>query len=112
MTKRPGPKRPTWTHLVEEVLRTADDFITMPLLAQAVGGTHSQVGAALHHLQKYHVIDCVTSPEGLHWFYRGEDTRVLVHEERVLEDKPRKARIRRFSCKDGVERTFIFKDPS
>jgi len=87
-----APKRPTWTHLVEEHLRTADDFLPTEALVKATGGSINQVTAALHHLQKYRVIDCVTSPDGLHWFFRGEDSRCRSLEERTPEDKSRKPR--------------------
>ena len=88
-----APKRPTWTHLVEEALRTADDFLPTEALVKATGGNANQVRAALHHLQKYRVIDCVTSPEGLHWFFRGEDSRRRSLEERTPEEQPRKVRV-------------------
>ena len=87
-----APKRPTWTHLVEEALRTADDFVSMKTLRVQTGGTSEQVSAALHHLQKYRVVDSVASPEGLHWFFRGEDSRCRSLEERTPEDKSRKPR--------------------
>lgn len=87
-----APKRPTWTHLVEEHLRTADDFVSMKTLCAATGGSATQISAALHHLQKYRVVDSVASPDGLHWFFRGEDQRCRSLEERTPEDKSRKPR--------------------
>jgi len=85
-------KRPTWTHLVEESLRTADDFMSMKAICLATGGSPNQVSAALYSLQSYRVVDCVASPEGLHWFFRGEDSRCRSLEERTPEEKPRKMR--------------------
>jgi len=85
-------KRPTWTHLVEEALRTADDFLPAKALAAATRGSVNQVNAALHHLQSYRVVDCVASPDGLHWFFRGEDSRRRSLEERAPEEKARKPR--------------------
>jgi len=90
--KRPGIKRPTWTHLVTEALRTADDFLGMEALKAATQGNIGQVSAALHHLQKCKVVGSVEGPEGLFWFYRGEDTRSRELDERVPEDKPRRPR--------------------
>ncbi len=92
MRKSSLPKRPTWTHLVEEALRVADDFLPLEALVKATGGTLNQVTAALHHLQNYRVVDCVASPTGLHWFFRGEDSRCRSLEERTPEEKPRKVR--------------------
>jgi len=88
-----APKRPTWTHLVEEHLRTADDFVSMKALCEATGGSPNQVSAALYSLQSYRVVDCVASPDGLHWFYRGEDQRCRSLEERTPEEQPRKVRV-------------------
>lgn len=87
-----APKRPTWTHLVEEALRTADDFVSMKALCEQTKGSPNQVSAALYSLQSYRVVDCVASPEGLHWFFRGEDSRCRSLEERTPEDKSRKPR--------------------
>jgi hypothetical protein len=87
-----APKRPTWTHLVEEALRTADDFVSMKALCEQTGGSPNQVSAALYSLQSYRVVDCVASPDGLHWFFRGEDSRCRSLEERTPEDKSRKPR--------------------
>ena len=90
--RRIGVKRPTWTHLVTEALRTADDFLSMEALKAATGGNTGQVTAALFHLQKCRVVDSVGGPEGLFWFYRGEDIRSRELDERVPEDKPRRQR--------------------
>jgi hypothetical protein len=90
--KRPLAKRPTWTHLVEEALRVADDFLSTKGLVERTGGSTNQVHAALWHLQRHRVVDSVAGPEGLFWFLRGEDLREREVGERTPEDKPRRAR--------------------
>ncbi len=90
-------KPPTWTHLVTEALKAADDFRTMRQLAETLGGTTNQISAALYHLQKCKVVDAVEGPAGLFWFYRGPDgdPRCREVKERRVEDHPRKKRATR-----------------
>jgi hypothetical protein len=90
--RRSGIKRPTWTHLVEEALRVADDFISAKGLVERTGGNSNQIHAALWHLQRHRVVDSVEGPEGLFWFLRGEDLREREVGERTVEDKPRRQR--------------------
>lgn len=91
--RKRGIPRPTWTHLVTEALRTADDFLSMQQLLKSSGGKANQISAALHHLQKCRVVDAVAGPEGtLHWFYRGEDLRTRELAERVPEENKRQVR--------------------
>jgi hypothetical protein len=86
-------KRPTWTHLVTEALRTADDFRSFAELRAATGASVNQLGAALWHLQKCKVVESVGGPGGLFWFYTGAgDTRCREIGERTPEDKPRRVR--------------------
>ena len=85
-------KRPTWAYLVEEALRVADDFISVPSLRALTGANANQLSAALHHLQKCKTVDAVVAQDSLYWFYTGEDPRCRHIEERTPEDKPRRAR--------------------
>lgn len=85
-------KRPTWAYLVEEALRTADDFVSVPTLRALTGANANQLSAALHHLQKCKTVDAVVAQGGLYWFYAGGDTRCRHVEERAVEDKPRRTR--------------------
>jgi len=87
-------KPPTWTHLVTEALKIADDFRSAQELMVLLGGNYGQISAALHHLQVCKVVDAVQGPGGLFWFYRGldEDLRVREVKERRIEKKPRRAR--------------------
>ncbi len=89
----PAPaKQPTWTHLVEEALRTADDFLPAARLRELTGASVTQLSAALHHLQKFKVVDAVPAQGELFWFYLGQDTRHFVQEVRTPETKPRRPR--------------------
>lgn len=87
-------RRPTWVSLTENVLRASDDFMTVAQLCKATGGTPNQISSALHHLQKHLVAEAVTGQGSrLHWFYHGEaDDRACTVDERVPEDRPRRAR--------------------
>ena len=90
-------KPPTWTHLVTQALKAADDFRSCRDLVQALGGTSNQISAALHHLQKCRVVEAVEGPAGLFWFFRGldGDPRCREVKERRVEDKPRRVRATR-----------------
>lgn len=83
-----NPPRPTWTFLVEEALRAADDFVGAPELAARTGGNTNQVSAALHALCRYRAVDCVSDAAGrLFWFATPDtDTRVRRCEERRPEE--------------------------
>ena len=86
-------KPPTWTHLVTEALRTADDFRSFTELRAATGARVNQLSAALWHLQRCRVVESVAGPGGLFWFYTGVgDTRCREVGERTPEAKPRRAR--------------------
>lgn len=91
-TRKRGTPRPTWTHLVSEALRAADDFLSMQQLLESSGGSVNQISAALSHLQKMRVVDSVQGPEGLFWFYRGDDLRTRELAERVPEENKRRVR--------------------
>jgi len=101
--RKRGIPRPTWTHLVSEALRTADDFLSMQQLLESSGGKANQISAALYHLQKCRVVDAVAGPEGtLHWFYRGDDLRTRELAERVPEENKRRVRRPRIVQPKGV----------
>lgn len=85
-------KHPTWTHLVEETLRTADDFVSFEDIKAATGANRNQTSAALHHLQSRKVVDAVSVQGVPFWFYTGLDTRIYTVEERVKEENPRRVR--------------------
>jgi hypothetical protein len=85
-------KRPTWAYLVEEALRTADDFVSVSALRNTTGASANQLSATLHHLQKCKTVDAVVAQDSLYWFYTGDDTRCRHVEERAVEDKPRRQR--------------------
>lgn len=88
-------KPPTWTHLVTQALKAADDFRSCKDLVESLGGTPNQISAALHHLQKCRVVEAVEGPNGLFWFFRGldGDPRCRELKERRVEDHPRRKRV-------------------
>lgn len=96
MTRARNPKAPTWTSLVEEALRKADDFMGAEALRAATGANPHQLSAALHHLHKRRAVDSVESNGRLWWFATPEtDTRLRVVEERRPEDPGTRRRRRR-----------------
>lgn len=82
----------TWTYLVEEALRRADDFISVAELRARTGANPNQLSATLHHLQKCGVVDAVVAQGTLFWFYAGGDTRTYSLEVRADEERPRRPR--------------------
>lgn len=97
MTRKKGTPKPTWTSLVVDCLTRADDFMPLDALVSCTGARNNNViGATLHHLSKYKVIDNVVGADGrLWWFVTGDDTRLRALQERVPEDckrAPRKLR--------------------
>lgn len=87
MIRSKQDKRPTWTSLILEALTKADDFMTAKQLGMAVGATHNQVSAALHHLRNRHAVDCLASDDQLFWFATPDsDDRERVVEERRPEE--------------------------
>lgn len=94
-------RMPTWTSLVEEVLRQTDDFMNRQMLLVRVSGmTGNQLDAALYHLRKYRVVDVIIQPDGEGWWFAlppDLDTRM----RHVLERKPevRRRKIRKAKAK-------------
>ncbi len=81
---------------VEQALAARDDFTLLSTLVEMTKLTANQVGASLHHLKKYQVIDCMESDGRLWWYPTpGQDLRVRHLEERAPEEKPRAPRVRR-----------------
>lgn len=89
-------KQPTWTSLVEEVLREADDFLSRKMLMARIHGMNgNQLDAALFSLRKYRVIDVVIQPDGEGWWFAlplEDDQRSRHLMERTPETKRRKTR--------------------
>lgn len=86
-------KEITATTAVLEALQRADDFRTVSHLQVATGQSMNRVRAALHHLHKYRVVECMASDGRLWWYATPEnDQRTLVVDERTPEAKPRKQR--------------------
>ena len=94
---------PTWTSLVEEALRSSDDFLDYRMLMAATGGSHNQISAACYSLRRHRVIDVVINEDGHSWWFarpKEDDARLTTHPERVPESKSRKRR------KSKVEKHF------
>ena len=90
-----GRAEPTWTHLVEEVLRGCDDFMDSSMLMKATGGSRNQISAACHSLRAHRVVDVVINADGHGWWFarpKEEDNRLFKQVERVPEAKPRRPR--------------------
>jgi hypothetical protein len=87
-------KQPTWTTLALELLIGREDFMTTVQVAREIGATYNQACAALVHLRKRHAIDCVIERDGVAWWFATPDydDRLLTHDERKPETKPRKRR--------------------
>lgn len=94
--KRRADAKPTWTFLVAEELRKADDFLSTHDLCDRTGGNVGQVTAALHHLKiNAHVVDCIEAEGALWWFLTGEDRRTTTVDERVPEEPGTRRRRRK-----------------
>jgi len=85
-------KEPTWTSLVMELLERQDDFMTVEMIIESLGGqltgaNRNRIYAALFHLRKHRAVDCVVEPDGKAWWYSTskEDDRIRTVLERVLE---------------------------
>lgn len=75
------------THLVEQLLRKIDDFLTCPMIADQAKVTRNQASAALCHLRKYHAVDAVEVGNVLWWFITpNTDTRIYQVEQRIPEE--------------------------
>ena len=86
-------KEPTFTRIVLEGLIRANDFRTSPHLQLELGLSANRVGAALHHLRKHGVVDCMESMRILWWYATpADDDRSRRVDERTLETEPRKPR--------------------
>lgn len=86
-------KEPTATSVVEEAMRSADDFITAQELVRVTKLDYSHVSAALCHFRKYSAAECLTEGAKLWWYLTpGTDKRSHKHLERTPEPRPRKPR--------------------
>lgn len=81
-------KQLTTVFLVENALRSRDDFIHLHELMRMTGRNNCQVSAALCHLRKHHRADHV----GLEWFLLPTDDRCCTVEEKTPENKPRRSK--------------------
>lgn len=92
--KRSIDKKPTFTFLVYEALRTADDFLTIKDLRTRVAElTHNRATASLSHLFKAKAVDFLRDGSVTYWFATpATDTRTLIIEEKRREEEPRKTR--------------------
>lgn len=87
---------PTYTSLIFDLLVKLEDFRTMKQLAAEVRCSHNQASAALHKLQMYKAVDCVSSTDGLWWFATPSlDTRTKTIKEvsHYQHKRQRKARV-------------------
>lgn len=86
-------KRPTTTTLIVEALKSADDFMSKAMLRQATREPPNRIGAALFHLRKHRVIDCVIEPDGTSWwFLTNDDDRQRTVAEILASIKKRRRR--------------------
>lgn len=91
-------KEPTTTTLVTEVLRQADDFMSIEMIMIATGRNRNNVNAACHHLRKHCVVDVVIAPNGVGWWFAlppADDDRSRTVEERTPESKKRNRKSRK-----------------
>ena len=79
--------KPTWTYLVEQALKEADDFMSLAQLVEKTGAAYNQATAALSHLRKRRAVDSLESGGALWWFATpNTDNRSKTVEERVPEE--------------------------
>lgn len=99
MKKRSADKKPTFTFLVYEVLRTADDFLTIKdLRARIPELSYNRATASLTHLFKKKAADFLRDSGVTYWFATpGTDTRTMIVEEKRREEEPRRVRARKFN---------------
>ena len=84
-------KQQTCVSLVEETLRTLDEFVSAKQIMDLTSLTSYQVSASLHHLRKHGVADVVVQA-GLGWWYalpRSSDLRAYKVPERAEEKEAR-----------------------
>ena len=98
------PKPPTWTKVVLDCLRAADDFVPFSRLLECAGCTRNLLTATLHHLRLHKTADSVVGGDGqLWWFATGDDDRERILDERTPEVKPRAPRRCKAKYTPGVE---------
>lgn len=83
---RPEEREPTFTSLVEECLRRADDLCDVWFLAGRTGLNHNRISAALHMLHGYEVVDFIVEHSTKYWFLTGRDKRTRVIEAKKKEE--------------------------
>lgn len=66
-------RHPTYTSQVLEVLKAADDFMTLPQIDAILRLGTRRVSAALHHLIKHSAVDVVEGIGALWWFATPDD---------------------------------------
>lgn len=76
-------KQTTTTLLVLEALQNADDFLTAREIMRITGRESNRVTAALAHLRKHKVVECLEQDGQLFWYLTGEDDRETTREEIV-----------------------------
>ena len=75
-------RHPAYTLQVFEVLKAADDFMTLPQIDAILCLGTCRVSAALHHLIKHSAVDAVEGIDTLWWFATpDDDTRVRIVNE-------------------------------
>jgi hypothetical protein len=92
-------RKPTWTHVILEAMKTLDDFMTAEQIGQLTGANNSQVSATLHHFKNNGVAECLESDGKLWWYLTGEDKRTKTVDERVPEEKGHRTRRKGYSRK-------------
>ena len=90
----------SYTALVLEALRRADDFRTLGQLKAELllipddkrAGRSNRISAALRQLKYYRCVDCLESDGQLWWFalLPADDTRSRVYTERAYEPNGRR----------------------
>ena len=86
-------KRTTFTTIVFEALKRADDFRTGRQLMAETQLDTNHVSACLSHLRKFKAVDCIEQPDALWWYATPDrDTRQRVIEEKSEELRPRRPR--------------------
>lgn len=90
-------REPTWTFRVVRALEDYGDFLTREDFVAVTGGSHNQIGAALHHLvNRAGVVGEVRQEDGTYYHLTGEDRRAFRTDERVPEppgNRTRRARV-------------------
>ena len=90
---RRADAQPTWTSRVLKFITTADDFATVAQIMAGTGANINQATATLHHLKKFHAVDCLEADGQLWWFATpGDDTRERTVDMRVPEEPGNRTR--------------------